>query len=239
MNVVISQSMLFPWVGLLEQIRLADTYVYYDDVQFSKGSFVNRVQVKTAQGMRWMTVPLQNLHLGQRIDEVKVAPAARWRDKHLELLKSSFQGARYFDDALELAAQVYSVEYPDVGALSRASLMSLVKYFGLETSKKFIDVKELSIEGGNSDRVLSIVKKLKGRNYITGLGALKYLEHERFYRDWILVSYMQYRCSRYPQLYGDFTPFVSGLDLVANCGKDGVRFIGSKAVDWRLLADAS
>ena len=54
-RVVISQSMLFPWVGLLEQMRLADVFVHYDDVQFSKGSFVNRVQVKTPDGVRWMT----------------------------------------------------------------------------------------------------------------------------------------------------------------------------------------
>ena len=38
MNVVISQSMYFPWVGMLEQIRLADVFVFYDDVQFSKAA---------------------------------------------------------------------------------------------------------------------------------------------------------------------------------------------------------
>ena len=71
MQIVISQSMLFPWIGLMEQIRLADVFVHYNDVQFSKGSFVNRVQIKTSQGTKWMTVPLENLHLGQRINEVK------------------------------------------------------------------------------------------------------------------------------------------------------------------------
>ena len=43
MKVVITQPMLFPWVGLLEQIMLADVLVNYADVQFSKGSFTNRV----------------------------------------------------------------------------------------------------------------------------------------------------------------------------------------------------
>lgn len=38
--------MFFPWVGFLEQLKLVDVYVFYDDVQFSKGSFTNRVQVK-------------------------------------------------------------------------------------------------------------------------------------------------------------------------------------------------
>ena len=59
MRVVISQSMYFPWVGMLEQIRLADVFIHYDDVQFSKGSFSNRVQVKQPDGTSaWMTIPL-------------------------------------------------------------------------------------------------------------------------------------------------------------------------------------
>ena len=73
MKIVISQPMFFPWVGLFEQIRLADIYVHYDDVQFSKGSFVNRVQIKTNKGTQWLTVPLQNLTLGQEIREVQLS----------------------------------------------------------------------------------------------------------------------------------------------------------------------
>ena len=92
MRVVVSQSMLFPWVGLLEQLRLADVFVHYDDVQFSKGSFVNRVQIKTASGVRWMTIPTRDLHLGQRICEVEVAPPSKWLNQHLALLKSSLAG---------------------------------------------------------------------------------------------------------------------------------------------------
>ena len=99
MRVVISQSMYFPWVGLLEQVRLADVFVHYDDVQFSKGSFVNRVQIKTAQGIEWMTVPGREVHLGQRIADVQVAPASQWTAKHLALLQRSFAGAPFAEDA--------------------------------------------------------------------------------------------------------------------------------------------
>lgn len=239
MNIVISQSMLFPWVGMLEQINLADCFVHYDDVQFSKGSLVNRVQIKTVQGMRWMTVPLKNMHLGQHINEVEVAPVSKWRDNLLELLITSFEGAKYANDALEIANHVYSIEYPNIGALARASLMSLVGYFGLGKTRQFIDIKELEIEGSGSGRVLEVVRKLGGINYITGLGALKYLDHDLFETYGISVSYMQYRCCVYPQMYGEFTPYVSGLDLVANCGKEGIRYICSKTIDWRSLINES
>ena len=46
--VVISQPMYFPWVGFLSQISMASTIIWLDDVQFSKGSFTNRVQIKNS-----------------------------------------------------------------------------------------------------------------------------------------------------------------------------------------------
>lgn len=236
MNIVISQSMLFPWVGMLEQVKLSDVFVHYDDVQFSKGGFVNRVQIKTESGRNWMTVPLKNFHFGQRINEVEVAPTSTWRDAHIKLLEKSFQGARYAHDALDLAWAVYSNEYQNIGELARTSLMALVGYFGLDVTTKFVDVTTLNIEGSSSGRVFEIVKNLGGDNYITGLGALKYLDHELFEANGISVSYMQYRCCPYTQSHGEFTPYVSGLDLVAHCGKEGIQNICSNTINWRSLA---
>ena len=50
MNIVISQPMYFPWMGFFQQIAIADVFIFYSDVQFSKGSFTNRVQIKTSNG---------------------------------------------------------------------------------------------------------------------------------------------------------------------------------------------
>lgn len=233
MRVVISQSMLFPWVGLLEQVRLADTFVHYDDVQFSKGSFVNRVQIKTPQGMRWMTVPLENLRLGQRIDEVRFTPVEKWRGKHLDLLKHSFESAPYAADALSLAEEVYAGDYPHLGALARASLRALCSYFSLDSTTQFRDIAELNIPGASSDRVLAIVQTLKGSVYITGHGAARYLDHHAFDRAGVRVEYIDYRRLPYLQSHGEFTPYVSSLDLVAHCGRDGARYICSETVFWR------
>jgi len=224
--------MLFPWVGLLEQVRLADVFVHYDDAQFSKGSFVNRVQIKTPQGVRWMTAPLQNLRLGQRICEVQLA-STPWADQHLELLAHSFEGAPHASDALALAESVYRMPHRHLGELARESLLALCRYFGLDRSTRFVDVQSLRIGGAGSRRVLDVVRRLGGSVYVTGHGAARYLEHELFESEQVQVAYMNYRREPYPQLHGAFTPYVSSLDLVANCGRDGLRHICSDTVSWK------
>ena len=231
--------MLFPWVGMLEQIRLADIFVHYDDVQFSKGGFTNRVQVKTPDGMRWLTVPLDGLKLGQSITKAAVLEKSAWRDNHIGLLQRSFAGAPFRDDALDLVHSVYDKPITGLGMLARRSMLAIADYYRLCDSTRFVDVSTLRIPGSGSQRVLDVVKAVGGTHYITGHGAKNYLEHDLFEEQGIRVLYMSYRRAPYRQLHGEFTPFVSSLDLIANCGQDGRRHICSNAVYWKDLLSES
>lgn len=233
MKVVISQPMFFPWVGIFEQIRLADVYVHYGDVQFSKGSFTNRVQIKTAQGVKWLTVPLQNFSLGQSINEIGISSEKNWRTLHLDILSQAYAKAPYSKDMLELVASVYRQQVDSIGMLSRLSIEACCRYFELDIGRCFVDVRQLDVPGSSSQRVHDIVKTLGGEIYITGLGARKYLDHQLFEDAGIRVEYMDYQKLPYAQLHGEFTPYVSALDLIANMGKEGVNWIRSGTIYWK------
>jgi len=238
MIIVISQPMLFPWVGMLEQIRMADTFVHYPDVQFSKGSFVNRVQIKTSRGMKWLTVPLYSLRLGQKINEVKINNQDDWRDEHLQMLSDAYIDSPYVGEMLNLVESVYAYDYENIGSLSEASVLALCQYFGIDSREKFLSSEKLGIEGSGSRRVLDIVLALGGDTYLTGHGASKYLDHQGFEQAGVRVEYMDYAKVPYAQLHGEFTPYVSALDLVANTGSSGIDFIRPRSTYWKdFLSD--
>ncbi len=106
-------------------------------------------------------------------------------------------------------------------------------YFGLDKGRRFVDVRQLAIGGSSSQRVLDIVKVLGGRGYITGLGARNYLNHQLFEDAGVRVEYMDYQKLPYEQLHGEFTPYVSILDLIANMGKEGIEVIRSGTIYWK------
>ncbi|MFC5740288.1 WbqC family protein [Dyella tabacisoli] len=233
MIVVISQPMLFPWIGMLEQVRAADVFVHYPDVQFSKGSFVNRVQVKTAREIKWLSVPLLGLRLGQRINEVRINNQRNWRQEHMQLLTEAYAKAPYCNEMLSLVESVYENDYETIGGLSEASLMALCRYYGLDLSRTFNSSESLEIGGSSSRRVLDIVLALRGDVYLTGHGASRYLDHEAFEQAGVRVRYMDYTKAPYPQLHGEFTPYVSALDLVANVGPKGIDCICPRSIYWK------
>lgn len=225
--------MYFPWVGLLEQIRLADVFVHYDDVQFSKGSFSNRVQIKTAKGVNWMTIPLSGVRLGQSIVEVQTDNTRDWRGQHQEMLYQAYRSAPFRDEMLDLVRRAHQAPARSLADVARVSMLELTAYFDLAHGTRFVDVGDLDVPGASSQRVRDIVAALDGSRYVTGHGARNYLDHELFEGSSIAVEYMDYQRTPYPQLHGEFTPYVSALDLVANCGKEGKSVICSNSVHWR------
>ena len=59
MRIVISQPMYLPWIGLFNQLKHAQLFVHFDDVNIPQGrSFVTRVQFKTNKGSKWLSVPV-------------------------------------------------------------------------------------------------------------------------------------------------------------------------------------
>ena len=93
----------------------------------------------------------------------------------------------------------------------------------------------LGVAGASSQRLRDIVLGVQGTTYVTGHGARNYLDHALLEQAGIEVAYMAYELRSFPQLHGPFTPFVSALDLVANCGSEGRNVIASGTVGWRAF----
>ncbi|MEC8198310.1 MAG: WbqC family protein, partial [Pseudomonadota bacterium] len=53
MIVAIHQPNYFPWLGYFRKMIEADVFIFLDDVQFSKGSYTNRVGIRSGSGRRW------------------------------------------------------------------------------------------------------------------------------------------------------------------------------------------
>lgn len=223
--------MLFPWIGLFEQIKLADIYVHYDDVQYSKGSFTNRVQIWDGNKISWLSIPI--IHSPGNINEITINNKSNWQRKHLNLLKQSYSKSPFKDDMLDIVETVYSEQHINICSLSVSSINHICRYFNINDPDQFKYSSKLGISGHSSKRVLDIVNHFEGTQYITGHGAQHYLDHALFESNAIEVKYMNYNKTSYPQLTQKFTPYVSILDLIANLGRNGISNICSGTKGWK------
>jgi len=232
MNVVISQPMYMPWCGLFNQIKLCDIFIHYDDVQLSRG-FYNRVQVKNKDGTSFITVPLKDRRQKNFINEVVISYDQDWCAHHRTILEKSFKDAEYRTDAIELFDEIHSNSQINLAELTIKSVMVIANYFDLTQGKEFFRSSELKVNGKSSNRLFELTRKVAGSKYITGLGALNYLDHNLFEEGGIEVEYIKYKIIQYNQSFGAFNPYLTSLDAVAYLGKKAIAVMQSRTIKWR------
>ena len=237
-TVVISQPMFIPWLGLFEQVRLADEFVHYDDVQLPQGrSFMTRVQLKTAQGVTWLTAPVDHARSGRTIRETRLGPAESWRPKHLKTIRQALARAPHLDAAMDLAERIYATATDDLAEFNIAATETVARWLGL--GARFSRSSAMGVPGASSRRLLDLCERLGATRYVTGHGAFHYLDHALFESCGVPVRYMRYERRPYPQPHGEFNPHVTVLDAVACCGPAVRDLMVSEAVDWRMHVPAA
>ena len=237
MVVAINQPCYLPWRGHFALMKTADVFVFYDDVQFTSNtsrSFFARVQLKTAAGRRWLTVPVRKSgRFGQCIDQVAIAEDGRWRARHAAAIREAFRGAPFADSVEPVLAALTGASWPRLAELTIATTRLAAELLGVR--RDTLRSSALGIEGAGSARVLAICRALGATRYVTGHGALDYLEHEAFEAAGIAVDYMDYDRSPYPQLHGVFEPYVTALDVLANTGPAAADHVGGRTLPWREM----
>ena len=73
-KVLITQSNYIPWKGYFSAISKVDVFVVYDEMQYTKRDWRNRNLIKTPNGLKWLSIPVEvKGKYFQKINETKVS----------------------------------------------------------------------------------------------------------------------------------------------------------------------
>ena len=221
MKVVIMQPFYLPWMGYFALMSLADVYVFYDDVQFVLQSWQSRNQIKTGNGVQWLTVPVER-EFGQKINQVKIK-GFHWKDDHIKTIEQTYSKAPHFETYWEYLSRIYEVDWLYLSELTIYSIRQLAELLNIGMPK-FIKSSELGgIQGQKTDRILSILEKLEADEYISGPAAKDYINEDKF--KGIKLTWFDYQHPIYPQIRGEFIPYMSVIDLLFNTGEEAIDYI--------------
>lgn len=230
MRAGVIQSCYIPWRGYFDFIDSVDVFVIYDDVQYSSGSWRNRNQIKTRNGLRWLSVPVK-YRFGDPIDAVSVErkPGMSWQESHRRLLHEALESAPYFADAIGIWETAIAFEDSKLTPLNVRLIQGACRYLGIAT--RIVLSRDYHVLGTKTARLIDLLRKLGATTYLSGPSAKNYLEEDLFRANGIALEYKSYDYPPYPQLWGDFAGTVTVLDLIANCGPASRDFLKSRTSD--------
>ena len=218
-TVVVLQPGYLPWLGFFDQLRRADVFVYYDDVQYDKHGWRNRNRIKTQTGPTWLTVPVRHSGQGfQRTLDVEIDSRTPWQRKHVASIRQAYARAPFCDRYLPALEEVLERKWERLVDLDIACVDVLAQWLGLQP--RIERSSTLGIEGERSERLLNICQHFGASTYVSGDSAQGYLDVALFERHGITVEWQRFVHPIHPQLHGEFVPFLSALDLLFNCGEE-------------------
>ena len=226
MKALILQSNYIPWKGYFDLINMADVFIIYDEVQYTKNDWRNRNKIKTANGPIWLTIPVKQEKLSQRILDTEVH-TNEWRRKHWNSIKLSYSKSAFFKDHSPLFEALYmDSSETKLSNINHSFLIAINNLLGINTIIHWSQ--DLSIAGGKTERLVELCKKVGADEYISGPAAGDYLDTKLFENNNIKISWMNYDgYPEYSQLYPPFVHDVSVLDLIFNEGPNASKYMKS------------
>jgi hypothetical protein len=169
-KVAIVQSNYIPWKGYFDLIASVDEFIIYDDMQYTRRDWRNRNQIKTAQGVQWLTVPvLVKGRYHQSIRETEI-DGHDWAELHWRALEQNYKRAPFFAEISAWLKPLYLFTSDSMlSIMNRRFIHAICDYLAIDT--RISNSWDYTVVEGKSERLASLCEQAGGSVYVSGPSA--------------------------------------------------------------------
>lgn len=223
MIVAIHQPNYAPWLGYFHKMARSNAFVFLDDVQYSRGSYTNRVRIGRTGDAVWLTQPVKR-EFGAAICETAFS-VDDWPARHLDTLKGTYCHASAFNETWPLVRAIWEeIPRATLAAANRHIVESLAELLGLKPQFFISSALPTGATTGDA-RLAQIMRAVApgGGVYLSGKGGSGYQSPDTFSAEGYALRYAGFKHPQYSR--GD-EPFIAGLsvlDALFHIGADTTR----------------
>jgi hypothetical protein len=213
-RLAIMQPYLFPYAGYFQLVAAVDRFVFYDDVNFIKGGWINRNRLLRQGAPAYFTIPLEGASPFMPIDRIETAPRERWLRKLLDSLRHAYGRAPHYEAVMPLVEAVLLPESRSIAGIAKRSVTLVSDYLGLRTA--FVDSSRIfrnnALQG--AARVLDICCQCGAREYLNLPGGASLYAATEFADRGMTLRFVPVSLVPYRQGAHAFVPGLSILDML-------------------------
>jgi hypothetical protein len=228
-SVAIMQPYFLPYIGYFQLMAVADTFVVYDTIKYTKKGWINRNRHLRDGGAETFSLPLRQATDDATVDQRTVAPEFD-PDRLLRRWDAAYRHAPHRDDALPVLQRI--VRHPDRNLFSFLlhSLHAVRDY--LDLTRPMLRASDVESRGDlrGAARVLGLVGDVGATTYINPIGGVGLYDTDAFARHGVRLRFLRARLTPYPQGAHAHVPALSIVDLMMHLPRDTVRDL--VRTDW-------
>lgn len=225
-TISIMQPTYLPWAGYFNLMTKVNTFVFLDNVQFSRHSWQSRNRILLQGNEHYLSIPIQKrMPLKTLILDVESSLTHQdWKNKHWEIIKNAYSKTTYGKILLNILEPHYNCNgIVNVADFNIGIILDIANVLDLNID--FIRASNLECIGARSERISSICNILEGNVYLSPMGAHEYLKEDKFEnKSNILLTFQSFEPSPYVQyLSNNFISHLSIIDVIANIGLNATK----------------
>ena len=164
-------------MGLFYKMFCSDVFTVSDEVSFSRSEYQNYNFVKMNDSRLKITVPVKSHSLP--INEVMLADWSKAKQKMLKTLRHCYSKCEHFDDLNDIVSGIFSKDFERLCDLNLELLLKFKDLFGIDAEVIMESSMGLKYDNPSSD-ICDICKKTGADVYLSGKGALDYIDLNEF-----------------------------------------------------------
>ncbi len=214
-TVSMMQPYLFPYLGYFQLIALSDVFVLGDDLQYVKGSWMNRNRVLVDGQPKLITFPLRKGHQTEQIRERWLCDDfVREAEALMKMLERCYAKAPQRDTVLPLVRSILAYPERNLALFTENALRRICAYMDIRTPIYRGSSLGLPAKMDMQDRVIQIVHRMDGELYLNPIGGIELYCPARFRADGLLLRFLRMDDLTYPQFKHPFVPSLSIIDVL-------------------------
>lgn len=238
MIVGIHQPNYFPWMGYFDKIDQSDIFILLDEVQLTDSSVTQRNRILNCNGVPvYLTVAFEKTgYMQKQLREIRLNHEVNWQKRQVDFLRGTYGKTPYFEEVWEVINPVFTRDYDTLVEVNYDAIC-LIKNL-LQISTRIVWQSELDYprETHKNDLILNLCKSVSADTYLSGTGAQKYMDLDKFVQNGIKVEFQKFTMPEYKQIYAsEFCGGLSMLDVLFNCGIEETRRLFKKRAKDRIM----
>jgi hypothetical protein len=225
MKLAIMQPYFLPYIGYFQLISSVDRFIYYDDVNYIKGGWINRNRILNGNQDFMFTLELFGASSFKKINEIQIRDN---RNKLKRTFVQSYSKAPYFSEIGPLLETIFNSNETNLSAYIIEANSSILNYLSIETEIEISSKLTYNRELKGQDKVIELCKNQKADTYINSIGGQDLYSREIFKQNEIELKFLKTKTFSYSQKSESFIQYLSIIDvLMFNPKKTVIEFLNS------------
>lgn len=216
------QPYFLPYIGYWQLMAVADRFVIYDNIQYTKKGWINRNRFLRDGHAEYFTVPLKKASDYLDVRDREVAPDFD-RARMLRMLAASYRKAPQFAVIMPLLERIVGAPCTNLFAYVHHSLTEVAAFLEIPTPMVISSTIAIDHSLTAEDKVLAICRAMGADRYLNPFRGGVLYSASRFAAEGVRLELLQPVSSEYPQFGAPFVPDLSILDVLMFNPKPVVR----------------